>query len=322
MAADSEQGDAFLSPDDAFAVLGNETRMEILRTLARTESPQSFSELREQVGVSDSGQFNYHLDKLDGHFISKSDEQYSLQPPGQRVIEAVFSGAVTETPVVDRAEIDVACPYCEAAVEMRFFEERVEIYCTQCAGTFEYSDMETGSAGTGFLGQTPLPPAGIQGRSPHEIVEAAATWGNLELLAGSSDICPRCSARVENSVNVCQNHDSTEGLCNQCHRHHRIGIEQVCTNCIYSISGVFSLYLRTNPDMMSFQMDHGLNPASPAQLPKFMQLLLDYDETITSTDPLEARFTFTLDGDALTLTVDADLNVVEAMRRSSSESVR
>lgn len=320
MTSHSERGEPFLAPDDAFAVLGNETRMEILRTLGRAEKPQSFSELREQVGVSDSGQFNYHLDKLEGHFIMKTDEKYALQPPGQRVIEAVFSGAVTDTPVVDRTEIDLACPYCEAPVEMRFFEERMEIYCTECAGTFEYNDRESGTAGKGFLGQTPLPPAGIQGRSPREIVEAAATWGNLELIAGSSDICPRCSAPVETSVDVCQNHDSSEGLCDQCHRQHSVGIEQVCTNCIYSISGVFPLYLRTNPDLLAFQMDHDLNPASPDQIPKFMKLLLDYDETITSTDPFEARFTFTLDGDALTLTVDADLSVVEATKHGGSEA--
>jgi len=87
-----------LPPDDAFAVLGNETRMEILRALGAADGPLAFSTLRERVGVRDSGQFTYHLDELTGHFVERSDEGYRLRRAGERVIEAVLSGAVTEAP--------------------------------------------------------------------------------------------------------------------------------------------------------------------------------------------------------------------------------
>jgi len=44
-----------LSPDDAFRVLGNETRMEILRALGDADGPLPFSELHDRVGTRDSG---------------------------------------------------------------------------------------------------------------------------------------------------------------------------------------------------------------------------------------------------------------------------
>jgi hypothetical protein len=43
------------------------------------ENAVSFSELRDRVGTRDSGQFNYHLDQLTGHFIRATDSGYELR---------------------------------------------------------------------------------------------------------------------------------------------------------------------------------------------------------------------------------------------------
>jgi DNA-binding HxlR family transcriptional regulator len=53
---------------EAFEVLGNEIRTAMVLELADA-GPLSFSELRERVGVTDSGRFNYHLEKLVGRFV-------------------------------------------------------------------------------------------------------------------------------------------------------------------------------------------------------------------------------------------------------------
>lgn len=102
MTFESDEGDtSALSPDDAFAVLGNDTRMKILQTLGEADEPLRFSELRDRIGVRDSGRFNYHLDKLTGHFITETDDGYALRPAGTRVVEAVLSRVV-----VDDLELD------------------------------------------------------------------------------------------------------------------------------------------------------------------------------------------------------------------------
>ena len=45
-----------------------------LSAVAHPDDPRTFSELREAVGMRDSGQFNYHLDKLLGTFVRVTEE--------------------------------------------------------------------------------------------------------------------------------------------------------------------------------------------------------------------------------------------------------
>jgi DNA-binding transcriptional ArsR family regulator len=83
------QADGLLPPDEAFAALGNETRIAILLTLEGCGDALSYSELMRQVGVYDSGRFNYHLNKLLGHFIDGSNDGYRLRDVGVRAARAV-----------------------------------------------------------------------------------------------------------------------------------------------------------------------------------------------------------------------------------------
>lgn len=65
MAGDNEQSDSTtLSAEEAFARLGDETRLDVLQTLGTADEPLSFSELRDRVGYETAGNFSYHLDQL------------------------------------------------------------------------------------------------------------------------------------------------------------------------------------------------------------------------------------------------------------------
>lgn len=75
-------------PTDALAMLGDETRIEILRTLADADEPLPFSELRQRAGVDDAGRFNYHLSKLREYFVREEGGGYTLRHAGSRVIAA------------------------------------------------------------------------------------------------------------------------------------------------------------------------------------------------------------------------------------------
>jgi hypothetical protein len=112
---------ATLSPDEAFALLGNETRLAILRTLAAAGGPLSFTDLRNRVGIRQGGQFNYHFDKVVGHFVDKREDGYVLRQTGKRVVEAVLSGTLTEPPVLGPTVVEGwPCPYCGAPCEVRY----------------------------------------------------------------------------------------------------------------------------------------------------------------------------------------------------------
>ncbi len=307
-----------LSPDDAFATLGNGTRLGILQALGRAEDDVSFSELRDRVGVEDSGQFNYHLEQLVGHFVRKTDEGYQLQRAGRRVVEAVLSGAVTDAPDLDRTRVDETCELCGAPIEVARDGGSIAMYCTECAGRYShaYGDDPTGRrADEGYLGRLPLPPAGLRDRTPTEVLRAAWTWGNLEMLAISAGICPRCSATVDRTpLVVCEDHDTSDGLCAECRGRQAVRLTVSCTNCIYGSGGIFSINLVSNTDLLDLLTDHGLNPVVPDSIRLVNEVHGDYGEELLSTEPFRARFTFDVDGDTLALTVDDDLEVVEATR--------
>lgn len=79
------------------------------------------------------------------------------------------------------------------------------------------------------------------------------------------------------------------------------------------------LALFANTDLLALMTAHGLNPVSPSSELSFWELTGTYEEEIRSVDPFEARFTFTIDDDALTLTVDDDLNVVDVTEHKASD---
>lgn len=63
------------------------------------------------------------------------------------------------------------------------------------------------------------------------------------------------------------------------------------------------------PELLAFVGEHGLNTTADG-----IEWGWHYGEDIVSTDPFEARFTFTIDGDSLALTVDDDLDVMDVER--------
>lgn len=103
-------------PTDALTVLGDETRIAIVRALAAAEGPLPFSELRRRVGVDDPGRFNYHLSKLREYFVREADGGYTLREAGSRVVAAagVAEGG-TQAPATAAIDADTeseTCPVC------------------------------------------------------------------------------------------------------------------------------------------------------------------------------------------------------------------
>jgi len=313
-----------ITPDRAFAVLADETRLEILRSLAEAGEALPFSELFDRVDYDTSANFSYHLEKLDGHFVDETDDGYALREAGRRVVEAVLSGVVTDSSVVEPTEIDESCPFCGAPIEVSFHQEHVDMFCSACEGTFGRvgaTQARDIPSDYGHLGAVHLPPAGIQNRSPVEMTRAALTWGNLELLAVSRGVCPRCSAQFDESVTVCQTHDSTEGICEGCGKRRAVQIRYRCPVCKFDEGGEFWLALWANREFLSFLTDHGINPISPSP-GQFSTILSSFEEEVRSVTPFSGRFCFTIDGESLTVIVQDGLDVVDVTRHEASEPVR
>lgn len=215
----ASEASTVVSPEEAFAVLGDEARFEILQALGNADGPVAYSDLFERLEYDDRSNFSYHLDKLTDHFIDKIDGEYTLRRPGERVLEAVHSGAVTTDPLRERTQTDRPCPFCSASIEVGYEQERVTMHCPECPGLFGRRDSEKGPfTETGNLGFRPLPPAAAAGRTAAEMHDASKTWTALTVHAMGRGVCPRCSGTVEDSVAVCESHDVSEGTCDQCGR--------------------------------------------------------------------------------------------------------
>lgn len=162
----------------------------------------------------------------------------------------------------------------------------------------------------GRLGAFRLPPAGLEGRTPSEVFRTAVVWGGLELRSVASRIRPRCTAPLSVSLDVCRDHRPTAGLCDRCGDRHAVKARFSCTNCPYGVCGAAVVALLNDDDVLASLVDHGVNPVEPASPATYNAAIMEYDEELRSVDPFEARFTLSVDGDALAVTVDGDLTVV------------
>lgn len=299
-----------MSPDDAFAAVGDETRIEILRAIGEADEPLTYAELFDRVDY-DSTNFHYHLKKLRGHFVRKTEDGYALRQAGGRVLVAILSGAVTDYPVIERTPVGTPCFLCGGEMELSYRQGTVGLYCADCGGRRSASSDPDGEGSVpgDVVGALGLPPAGVEGRTPSEMIHAAEVWTVSQGQAVARDVCPWCSASLEHAVSACADHDSSDGRCDTCDRRFASLIHVDCRNCVFEQDSALTARLLSDTTLMTFMLNHGIDPLAPEAFH-----LTNVEETVRSIDPFDVEFTFTADGDTLTLSVNGDLSVVEVSR--------
>ena len=201
--------DADVTPEKAFATLGNETRIDIVRVLGESAGDSlSFSKLRERVGTRDSGQFNYHLNQLVGSFVRRTDEgEYELSYAGARVVGAIFSGEFNRSASLGTFCLDSDCVNCATQLKATYEEEKVKIRCPGC------EELDTGF---GF------PPGGVENRSPTELTKVFDRWLRSIFALVIDGICHNCAGNLTQNIT-----DDSEYL----HPDDPVCMEYVCERC-------------------------------------------------------------------------------------------
>ena len=313
MAYNIDDGATTLAPGDAFAALGNETRMSILRSLWDSEGPLTFSALQDATGINDPGRFHYHLDQLTTHFVEQSDEGYDLRGAGESVIRAVLAGAITENPKFGPTELESNCPYCGGTAVASYADETFSARCTQCGGLVEGEAFPPGT----FM-KYKFPPAGIVDRTPDEVLEVAHVLYDAKITAMFEQVCPECAGPVVFNFDICSEHELADrGICETCKTRRMVWLQPVCENCRYSRSFPAWFAIATNPAVVSFYYEHGVqwNRVPFSKLTwENAPYSVNIEEEVPSNDPLEIRFSIPLDNDELRITVDAELNVTQVIR--------
>lgn len=315
----SNAGAAGAHATDAFATLGNDTRLAILLAIweeydpHRKDNAVSFSEIFDRVDYEDPGSFNYHLQELTGQFVRQhaDGEGYELRVPGIRFIQAVIAGAGVQNATLERAEIDQPCPFCEAPTTISYREGLVIHVCTQCAG------VTTEEAVEGYLSAVPFDPTGLSDRTAEEIQAASrvAAWQQTQFMFAG--LCPACSGPVDGELEYCNNHDPN-GICELCDTKFAILARFQCRTCKnHNVSSPKALCV-FHPAVASFYDDHGISirfrADDPGSVRKIFDIMDDHTVDLAERDPLRATVTAVLDDHEIQVTFDETARVINVCR--------
>lgn len=307
--------------DEAFQLLSDGIRLEVLTALGETldpggTSPMRFSELRRRVGVDDPGQLNYHLDKLTTHFVRHTEDGYELREAGKRIVRLLLSGTALDDPGVGPAPVDARCWYCDGETQLRYSDGWWSLECTDCNARC----VDTIPAGV--ISRNEFPPSGLLDRSPNEINEANRIWGAHRRASVMDGVCPECAGHMPvTSIDVCDDHHpdrDTDRYCEACGSLFRIRVSHVCAVCRYGWKLPALFYPSRHPAVTAFYHDHGI--AFDLAANEQRDLLLTFREEVTSRDPFRLCITVPVDGDRLHLTYDADMDVVEVAGTEAAPS--
>jgi DNA-binding transcriptional ArsR family regulator/DNA-directed RNA polymerase subunit RPC12/RpoP len=300
-----------ISPDDAFAILGNETRMETLRVLWKRDEACSFTELCNAVAPDSKGNYNYHLEKLTDHFVRKTEEGYVLRYAGEQVVRAVLTGTITSDPTIPKATTDERCLFCGAHVEMQYDEETILVQCPECGGVIE------GEFPNGTNMSYPFPPAGLVGRDPEEMIDAAHILYDTKIAPMMKGICPECAAKIEIEIDVCPDHARDDsGICRQCESRYEVWTVHECINCQYARQFPPWYAALNHPAAVAFLYDHGIEEKVPFRKITWdnQQFMRDISETVVAKDPYRFEVTIPIEDELLQMTLDERLNAVSVAR--------
>ena len=314
-----------LAPDEAFTILGNEIRLEIIRVLWQTGAafeyddgsnavePVAYSELQDQVDVDDNGKLNYHLSKLTPHFVRRTEDGYRLSSAGKQIARTVI--AVSSAERVDFSQaLDQDCPLCGAAVAVTYEDQWLRVRCTECGGLF--GDQ----APTGTLFLTNYPVAGLSTRTRKQALAAGLYRCALDITYLMYGICRECGGPISSSVTVCDGHDVKDGQpCDTCGTPFPVWADMKCDTCgfakrlpveMYAIGLVLATELTSNPE---------LDIDSPT-VDEAIELLQTNVETDVSTEPLRISLRIKVETTAFTLTLDNEMNIVDFDREPRTET--
>lgn len=311
-----------VAANEAFAVLGNEIRLDIVRVLWQADAvheyddvsdaagTMSFSALRRQVDVDDNGRFNYHLSRLTPAFVRRTDDGYRLSGAGKQIARTVI--AVTSPEDIDvSTDLDRDCPLCHAPMTATYEDQWLRVRCTECGGMFG----DEAPAQSVF--RSSYPAAGLTDRTADEALTTAFYRCMLDITYLMRDVCRECAGAISASVSVCDAHRLQErGPCSSCGTRFPVWAELRCDTCGFAKRLPVEPFLMGLTPVIGFLDAQGIDVLAPA-FEEIVDLLRTRVDTTVEAEPFRVSTTFEGDATSLTVTVDDELNVVALDRPRS-----
>ena len=274
-----------ISADAAFELLGNETRLSILRALFDAEGALAFSALNDAVGTTDSGRFNYHLDKLRQVFVRKTDDGYELTAEGRDVVGSILAGPYTKTVDADPVAVGADCSTCGGALAGYFDDGLVRVACEDCERR---------------VISLPVPPGAFEAYPREEWPVVAERWTRREVETMQRGFCPVCHG------------PSTTRVVTEPERLHDafdVGVRYGCERCGEELASNVEASVVPHPSVVAFYHERGVDVTTTPvwELDWAVRPVAE----VAATDPLRVTVPVECDGDRLVLTLDESAAVVE-----------
>lgn len=301
-----------IDPEEAFAVLGNEIRLDIVRTLWEAGAVReyeeiidvadamTFTDLRRAVEVSDNGKFNYHLSRLTPQFVRSTEDGYRLSGAGKRIARTVIAVSGTEQ-VEFGTELDRDCPLCGGGLLVGYDDGWMRVECTECDGLFG-DDAPTGTV---YLAEYPA--AGATERSPDEALSAGIYRCLMDLTYLMQGVCRECIGPVSATLSACERHGSG---CD-CGSPFPAWVDHRCESCGFAKRLPLGLSVLGVTPVVAFLEHDGIDVLAPS----FEKIVALLDERVsTDVHPDGADVTVSADHGTITVSLDTDCSVVSVER--------
>lgn len=264
-------------------LLSNETRFDILRALATQRfdeggtSRMTFTDLFESVGTDDSGNFNYHLNRLIDRLVTKEGEYYRLTYGGVQLFSWLQAATYAPGYAYDAIPLDHQCPLCE----------------NELTATYEEGHMDIGCEDHWLLG-TYVHPRWVESLSTDELIQHVSLrlQHHIELIANR--ICPLCSGTLERFLRT--DHDP-----------YPIQYHYPCTQCGAEPRLRPPQTVMRDVRVEQFYRERGVELH---ETPPWKLYATYEDSQVVSEDSLHVRCELVVDGDAGFVTVDGLGNVI------------
>jgi len=287
----------------AFSLLSDDTRVDILRAVARAQHEHAqlnagpteltFSEIYDRVDVDGTSKLSYHLGELVGTYLRKSENGYAFTHAGEQIVRFVLSGNYEPLPAFEPRETPGRCPFCgESALEARLRHQFFYVECRAC---------ERGVAGYS------LTPAQARSRDGDELVRSVKKKQALDYGQIRRGICPQCSGSL--STDVTHRPELPLPDADQFH------VTDRCEQCLRRYNAPLTYSVAYHPASVAFHWDRGVDVTTAGMWEFYGHLRAGrWTSERVADDPEEFEVVLRRDGDALRCRLDANATVTRTER--------
>jgi hypothetical protein len=278
-------GGCDVPPHEAFAILSDANRFGIIRAIAEaSDDTLAFNDLYSRSNFDDSGQFNYHLDKLVGPFLHKSEDGYGLRHAAQIVYRLAVSGLLSDRGEAELTAVEGPCAQCGANRLVAVYEgDRFWIRCEDCGRRATVA---------------PFPPRAVTNHEPDRVPAAFDRYTMGLVVRAAENVCPWCASALSASLEPT---DSSWPAVDWV-------IRRECGHCQGWIYTRIHDLLRLHAAVISFYYDHGVDILG-SHFWEAEELMTQQTNIRDDTDEWVATTTLSYDGDEIELGIADDMRV-------------